>query len=434
MAVRKYWMRAAVTAFVVMASAGVVATPTAQAEDVGIAHGRLLGSLPAEDVDTANDSDTGVTSELRSRGGSCADSPAAARAVAEKSAYTCSELTRGPVPATMRTPTVSSVNAESGTTCTTKMNNIHMDRMAYCGLAQITARNWSKEGELVGTAVMRVSFTGVLKPDSGVWEEEDSLTVTEITGPSPEWAVTWTAKCTSGCTATTPRPWAAARPMTKGQTVTGTVTYSDVPAPDGLDRTRPGAFVDAVPPNSTVIDSAQWSLAHDIRCDSYVERKNPGCAVPDVTPHVEFSKAEQQAAAESYLWARNNLTSHPGETSFMYSNNGKANRKRTCEEQSSVPFVPIPAVVDDSCDEYPFASTYQGGTDGGLCAEIVPQLENGTWKFYQADDSRPVTFNEPCIRSHVPSRQNKSAGGVLGNVVKNQRIIDTDKFTIGFVA
>jgi hypothetical protein len=48
-------------------------------------------------------------------------------------------------------------------------------------------------------------------------------------------------------------------------------------------------------------------------------------------------------------------------------------------------------VLDDSCDEFPFAGTYEGGTDGGLCAEIVPQYEDGAWYIHQADDSRPVT-------------------------------------------
>ncbi|WP_456154362.1 NucA/NucB deoxyribonuclease domain-containing protein [Streptomyces lydicus] len=42
----------------------------------------------------------------------------------------------------------------------------------------------------------------------------------------------------------------------------------------------------------------------------------------------------------------------------------------------------LPATVPDgSCDEYPFAGSYQGGTNGGLCADVVPLLENGVWSF-----------------------------------------------------
>jgi hypothetical protein len=101
-----------------------------------------------------------------------------------------------------------------------------------------------------------------------------------------------------------------------------------------------------------------------------------------------------------------------------------------------VPFVPFDnsIVQDDSCDEFPFAGTYEGGTDGGLCAEIVPQYEDGAWYIYQADDSRPVTGDEPCVRGHVPNTVNKAAGGKYGSFVQTQRLIDTEKFTVSVTA
>ncbi|WP_405808504.1 hypothetical protein OG524_00505 [Streptomyces sp. NBC_01520] len=105
-------------------------------------------------------------------------------------------------------------------------------------------------------------------------------------------------------------------------------------------------------------------------------------------------------------------------------------RTNTCEEGSTVSFVRDDSLVPtDSCDEYPFADTYEGGTNGGLCAEIVPLLENGSWNFYEFDPSRPVTKNEPCIRAHVPLQQNTDAGAKYSGFISSQHVIDGEKFT-----
>ncbi|WP_141714017.1 hypothetical protein [Micromonospora inyonensis] len=48
-----------------------------------------------------------------------------------------------------------------------------------------------------------------------------------------------------------------------------------------------------------------------------------------------------------------------------------------------------------------------------MCADIVPLLQNGVWDFYQANDAKPVTFNGPCFRGHVPELHDEAAGGKL---------------------
>ncbi len=45
-----------------------------------------------------------------------------------------------------------------------------------------------------------------------------------------------------------------------------------------------------------------------------------------------------------------------------------------------------------------------------------------------------VTFNEPCVRGHVPETLNEAAGGALGNNSLNQRVLDLEKFTVAIVA
>ncbi|MGW0856963.1 NucA/NucB deoxyribonuclease domain-containing protein [Streptomyces sp. NPDC002690] len=112
-----------------------------------------------------------------------------------------------------------------------------------------------------------------------------------------------------------------------------------------------------------------------------------------------------------------------------------ANRRRTCEAGSSDPFVTRNDLVpNDSCDEFPFAGTFEGGTDGALCADIMPLFENGQWVLYEARQDKPVTFTEPCIRAHVSLSANSSAGGVYGSLVKTARILDTEKFYVDVVS
>jgi hypothetical protein len=94
-----------------------------------------------------------------------------------------------------------------------------------------------------------------------------------------------------------------------------------------------------------------------------------------------------------------------------------------------VPF-PDDIVFRDSCDEFPFAATYEGGTPGGLCADIVVLLEDGQWQVYEANPNKPVTLQEPCVRGHVPFPANSAVGGALGRFAQLQRVLDVEKYSM----
>jgi hypothetical protein len=90
-------------------------------------------------------------------------------------------------------------------------------------------------------------------------------------------------------------------------------------------------------------------------------------------------------------------------------------------------------VPTDSCDEYPFAKTYEGGTPGGLCADIAPLFEEGQWQIYEANPNKPVTGTEKCVRGHVPLGENEGAGGELGRFTQAQRVLDLDSYSVTLV-
>jgi hypothetical protein len=176
--------------------------------------------------------------------------------------------------------------------------------------------------------------------------------------------------------------------------------------------------------------NVNWDGRIDIRCDNAVGA-NPGCVYPAAQAEFVVSVSVFGAAAVTYWWAQSYLPdAWGGQTPLRRLANeetAKGNRRNTCNST----FVPLPdKVVNDSCDEYPFAATYEGGTNGGLCADIVPLFEDGQWTIYEADPDKPVTFLEPCARGHVPQDENLAAGGALGRFAQYERVLDLEKYSV----
>jgi hypothetical protein len=98
----------------------------------------------------------------------------------------------------------------------------------------------------------------------------------------------------------------------------------------------------------------------------------------------------------------------------------------------------------DSCDEYPFAATYENPANSGAiksgseCAQVTAvQIANPTGNNEAADWPTVTPLQTPtkaelCARGHIPLNLNKSVGGSLGNFVQGsgQRLIDHDPFWV----
>lgn len=286
----------------------------------------------------------------------------------------------------------------------------------------------------IGTGTMSVNSSNQFSASSLTWSESITLTVTQTTGQVKSLNVAFDVGCTSSCSAPSNKPWTGIKTLAAGQSATGSVTYkSSVPSGthDSFD-TQYHIYVvssGAVP----IQPNLNWGSPPEakIRCDA--EFTTSGCVIPERRAYSSFSLSDPKhaSAAAAYAWAQNNLRGGAPLRRVASETVAVANRERTCGAKSSDPFVAMPnQVPDDSCDEFPFAGTYEGGTDGALCADIVPKLEGGQWKFYAARTDKPVKGTEPCIRAHVSSTANSSAGGVYGSMVKNQRVLDTEKFDI----
>ncbi|GAB6898021.1 hypothetical protein JCM9957A_11110 [Kineosporia succinea] len=318
-------------------------------------------------------------------------------------------------------------------------------RMSYClGGSQITYTEYNRNNpsQILGSAILEVSSSGTLSSRSGRWEEVVTVKLASVKDQVTSLAVAFKASCSTGCTAATPNPWAGSRLLSVGQSVSGSVFFEDTPASGGISTVTTSYVATVTQPGTTPLNpDVSWTNPRDIRCDTtFAKNTSTGCAIPSVRASLKLSLAKYGAAAALYGFAQQQFTQHWGATDspLMREANEavhKQHRNDTCEGGASRPFTYLLAnVPDDSCDEYPFAATHEGGSNGGLCADIVPLLQNGTWRFYQDPNAPAVTFNEPCVRGHVPETLNEAAGGALGNNSLNQRVLDLEKFTVAIVA
>jgi hypothetical protein len=112
-----------------------------------------------------------------------------------------------------------------------------------------------------------------------------------------------------------------------------------------------------------------------------------------------------------------------------------------------------PYTETDSCDEYPFAATYESGamqtgadgqpksfvTTGADCVQGSAMQTGNSGTFEASDwsiinvDPTTVTGNpatSPCIRAHVPKKLNTTLGGAVGRFSRSNRLLDRDAYWV----
>ncbi|WP_194506007.1 hypothetical protein ACN3XK_68010 [Actinomadura welshii] len=194
------------------------------------------------------------------------------------------------------------------------------------------------------------------------------------------------------------------------------------------------------------------------RCDNALGGQPPGCVNPYATPTMLVERVRYGAAAEMIAWAQQNL-----EGAWGVEDGGRPlhrltgplsedNREIMCGRLSG--FVRDP-VLDaalstyndqDTCDEFPFASTYESGpmeedvngddkpyvTTGAQCAQVTAYQTASTGDlptdFARVRVSGDPTGRELCIRGHIPGRLNSGVGGKYIATINEFRILDRDAF------
>lgn len=430
---------AALLSVAAAAAVTLVGTTGAQAEPQAPAHGKLIGSFTPQELTSQPTSPPHLASPLKASPKKCWSLPAGSAARKAGATTACMKIT----PGSSSAPTARSRAAQaSAAACTeTVPGDYTYNRLAYCLTGDdITYDEYDSLGLEIGTGVLTVNSSAALSARSGQWQESETVTLTSVSGLVDELDVGLTASCDASCTAISPTPWAGTTPLTLGQSASGTVTFQSVPGAGNVSNITTSYTLTGLQPGTIpIIPSVSWSNPRPVRCDTtfpFAQNTSTGCVIPAVQPQLVLSLATYGAAAALYGFAEQLWIDEWGTSGNPLQREANpaiqdAHRTSTCGTGASRPFVTNPSVVpDDSCDEYPFAATTQGGTNGGLCADVFPLLENGTWELFEDTSAPDITFEEPCLRGHVPSAQNSLVGTALSNFAQNQRVIDLEKYIV----
>ncbi|WP_377273710.1 NucA/NucB deoxyribonuclease domain-containing protein [Peterkaempfera sp. SMS 1(5)a] len=214
----------------------------------------------------------------------------------------------------------------------------------------------------------------------------------------PGLALTVTAKCGGSCTVT----GTASGPLwLPGQEWGGTFTFNDAVAEDKKDEIKAEFLETAKHP---VLRTGPGDLyaGSIVRCDDTMGNQNAGCIIKQYTPTMT-SMTELPTIAKNILriQAATGL-GKVGGTPLTRLRNDSAidkNRRAVCGRSNTGD----PQNPGDTCDEYPFASTYEGG---------VP-VRNGEnmWAW-------------------VPGDENQGQSWRINNFYTANRILDTDPFWV----
>jgi hypothetical protein len=260
------------------------------------------------------------------------------------------------------------------------------------------------DGVEKGAATVKGTLAWRTKVNSQTYTAVMTLEVASSTVPVGSTA-TYTAECPATCGV----DGSVTVPLFSGATATGTFTFTD-PTPSVhsslaiLTITPDIAGADTnVPGGGPVITT--------IRCDDMFRPRLPGCIVEDYIPTID-TLADLPFIGRHISNIQSGGTLHYGWRPGRYPltrNTSKADRNKNynavCRGKKPPKKLPHgwPDHEPPSCDEYPFASTHQGGTN-------APQADRG------------ITF--------VPKLEQDTQGGLLSNFYANNRLIDKDPFWV----
>ncbi|MFD5557657.1 hypothetical protein ACFWIA_27925 [Streptomyces sp. NPDC127068] len=199
-----------------------------------------------------------------------------------------------------------------------------------------------------------------------------------------------------------------------------------------------------------------------VRCDTVYSAA--GCVFPDYLPGYAFNTAKTPAAAAN-AWLINTKIRKGAPLQFLadrytggvhgernkWSRDPDSNRKVICPDRWAAEYghpdttkIPeISAGDTASCDEFPFASTYQSGgmpegmegtnqvLSGNACVQTyATKYSDGVWRFWDDERISGPDWREVCGRSAMSNWVNTTAGSRISSFASKFRILDKDKYWV----
>lgn len=359
--------------------------------------------------------------------GSCAPTAPGSRVQRQGAAWTCLKVA---APAPIRAHARITARNPADLCTDPSDSPVVSTRHAYCTRESVRYALLDGNGQEIGHALVAIVAPAQLSSSNAQWREDITVLVAEMTPNIPGVTLALSSTCSGQCIAGAPAWGGAPVALGPDEAKEGTLTYNSTVSNGAVSFIQPAYQVEGEILGATPVQiNGSW-YGPELRCDAQVGN-GPGCIVMGHLANVTLPKSVYGAAAVAYEWAQKNLTTNNFGTADKPlqrdadDTNAKNRRAQSCT-LGPLPFKPDPTVTDDSCDEFPFAKSTQGGTNGSLCAEIIPRLDSGVWSVKLVRG----TLNAPCIRAHVPLNENTGAGGELGRAVVADRIIDHEWYQV----
>ncbi|MER7350443.1 hypothetical protein ABT390_34110 [Streptomyces aurantiacus] len=178
-----------------------------------------------------------------------------------------------------------------------------------------------------------------------------------------------------------------------------------------------------------------------VRCDNSVNRF-AGCVVPSFTPTLVVPKKHKEARAFIAV-AQASMSTHPGlkgagkplhrEGSLKES---EKNRAVICDST----YKAASNTPNPTCDEFPFAKSKESGRRLGVksgkecqwywVAEDTVNGKKNSLLMWDGLFEAKLPPSAKCARASMPSIQNKGVGGALGNLTKEERLLNNDPYWV----
>lgn len=210
-------------------------------------------------------------------------------------------------------------------------------------------------------------------------------------------------------------------PMTPGTLSEGKATYTAVVAAGLVADGKTSWSQELTNTLPNVTPGTFQFASQTARCDNAVSGNiNTGCVNADVRPALQYSKSDPAVNETATHIAKAQGSDLP---SLLHRETNAAtitkNRTFSCSG------VPSPRPTGKDCDEYPFASTKEGGNSTG-----------GTRTFADCGITQTVNSTGPggVSRCLIDSTDNQTAGRQLAAMYLKNRVLDGDEFTVKIVA
>jgi hypothetical protein len=276
------------------------------------------------------------------------------------------------------------------------------------------------EARYVTTHYIYTGGTGLTR-----WGNQIRVSPTSLTGSAVGMQVTGAPQCSGACTINSPFTFPPAAPAV-GQEANGESYYNWTGQAGEVSSATSGWTLTFARPGSAVNISSVSLPGVPLRCDNALPGVSAGCVfsqIPavlyygiDTYPNLgwHIAVAQNSGLPGSYLTGSNPLHRVDSATAAI-------NRNASCPSAS---WLPRPTGFD--CDEYPFASSAEGGAASGGTAR--------TWNscqitLQQPNSTGPNGFSI-CM---VPSAENQYGGSALSLMYRNERVLIGDPFYVDVV-